>query len=144
MGDAAEGAKGQGVGDVVEEAHAAGDFGDLVIVEPKPVGADALFVDEGMSLADVLDFGEPGLPAQEGEADAVFDDEAVVHHVGNVAYDLEAHVRRSDAVEIGGGADEVPGGLEVGGDGLFSNQLVNGGHGNGIAVVACFLTRFEL
>lgn len=128
VSDFSDEGEGDFVSDAVEEGDAGvvGGFGDLVVVIPEFVGADALVIDEGVAGADVFDFGEPGASAEERDADAVFDEEAIGHFLGEIGDDFEVEIIWGDTVEVGGGFDEIPGFSEGGGEGLGAFDPIHG------------------
>ena len=114
--------------DPVHETDAALDLGYFVVVIPELVGPDELFVDERMSLADVLQLTEPSLFSEDRNPNAILDQQAVIHRLGDIGDDLEAHIRWRDGIEIRWRADEVPGSGQVGRNNLLAVECVDFRH----------------
>ena len=91
-----------------------------MVVVPQLVWSYTLFVDEGVALLDVLEFGQPCLLAHEGDADLVFDQQSVMHNFRDIANNFKAHIAGCDRIEICRRAYERPGFFDGGLNGLFA------------------------
>lgn len=98
VGDGAKGPEGHDVAHAVNEADAFRSFRDFVVVIPDLIRADALLIDEGVLLADMLEFGQPCLLAEKGDADFIFDEQAICHFLRNIRDDLKGQVVGCDRV----------------------------------------------
>ncbi len=75
---------------------------------PEPVGAEALLVHKTIRGLDVLDLGDPPPATESRQADAVLNDQPVLHDLRHLGDDLEPQPWRGDGVEVGRGLDKRP------------------------------------
>jgi hypothetical protein len=68
----------------------------------------ALLVDEAHAFADMLDLGDPVLPSEHRQLDAVSDEQTLAHGLGQLGEDLEGEACGRDPIQVLRTTDEVP------------------------------------
>ena len=115
VGQGPERAERHLVFDAIVHADAALDLGEVVLMHPRLVGALLLHIPEAVRRIDGLDAAAPAGGDAEERSDGVVDDRAGFGG-GLRRVDLEAHRARRDAPEVLRAREEVPHGIDVGGD----------------------------